>query len=150
MVTTRGVSDDRERIEELEASMAVLKAHVVTYDQVRDIEIVQRELSDTLNTLSEETKDAMSIIQREFQELKAQVSALQMAIGKVGSSSMDRGKRVKVSELRRYEGARDAKELENFLFDIEQYFQAVHTDSEEDKVAIAAMYLTENAKLWWR
>ena len=96
MVTTRGESDDRERIEELEASVAVLKAHVVTHDQVRDIEVAQRELSDTLNTLSEETRDAMSIIQREFQELKAQVSVLQMAMGRVGSSFVDRGKRAKV------------------------------------------------------
>ena len=64
MVMTRGGSDDRERIEELEASVAALKAHVVTHDQVRDIEAAQRELSDTLNTLSEETRDAMGIIQR--------------------------------------------------------------------------------------
>ena len=38
MVTTRGGSDDRERIEELEVSVAALKAHVVKHDQVRDIE----------------------------------------------------------------------------------------------------------------
>ena len=86
MVTTRGGSEDRERIEELEASVAAIKAHVVTHDQVRDIEAAQRELSDTLNTLSEETRDAMSIIQTEFQELKAQVSVLQMAMGRVGCS----------------------------------------------------------------
>ena len=48
MVTTRGGSDNRERIEELEASVVALKAHVVTHDQVRDIEAAQRELSDTL------------------------------------------------------------------------------------------------------
>ena len=100
--------------------------------------------------MSEETRDAMGIIQREFQELKAQVSVLQMAIGRVGSSSMDRGKRAKVLEFRRYERARDAKELENFLFDMEQYFRAVRTDSEEDKVAMVAMYLAGDAKLWWR
>ena len=41
-------------------------------------------------------------------------------------------------------GARDAKELENFLFDIEQYFRAMHTDLEKDKVA---MYLARDAKL---
>ena len=64
MVTTRDGSDDRERIEELEASVVALKAHVVTHNQVRDIEVAQRELFDTLNTLSEETKDAISIIQR--------------------------------------------------------------------------------------
>ena len=60
-----------------------------------------------------------------------------MAVGRVGSSSEDRGKRAKVSEPKRYEGARDAKELENFLFDMEQYFRAVHTDSEEDKVNVS-------------
>ena len=149
MVTTRGGSEDRERIEELEASVAALKAHVVTHDQVRDIEAAQRELSDTLNTLSEETRDTMGIIQREFQELKTQVSVLQMAVGRVGSSSGDRGKRVKVPEPKRYEGARDAKDLENFLFDMEQYFRAVRTDSEEDMVAMDAMYLAGDAKLWW-
>ena len=117
---------------------------------MRDIEAVQRELSDTLNTLSEETKDAMSIIEREFEELKAQVSVLQMAMGRVSSSSMDRGKRAKVPKPRCYEGARDTKELENFLFDIEQYFRVVHTDSKEDKVAMVAMYLAGDAKLWWR
>ena len=90
----------------------------------------------------------MSIIQREFQELKAQVSVLQMAMGRVGFSSANRGKRAKVPESKRYEGARDAKELENFLFDIEQYFRAVQTNSEEDKVAMAAMYLAGDAKLW--
>ena len=103
-----------------------------------------------LNTLSEETKDAMSIIQREFQELNAQVSVLQMAIGRVGFSFVDRGKRAKVPEPRCYEGAKDAKELENFFFDIEQYFRIVHTDSEEDKVAMVAIYLAGGAKLWWR
>ena len=53
-------------------------------------------------------------------------------------------------EPKRYEGARDAKELENFLFDMEQYFRAERTDSKEDKVAMAAMYLAGDAKLWWR
>ena len=68
----------------------------------------------------------------------------------VGSSSTDRGKRAKVLEPKRCEGARDAKEIENFMFDMEQYFWAVRTDSEEDKVAMAAMYLVGDAKLWWR
>ena len=49
-----------------------------------------------------------------------------------------------------YGGARDAKELENFLFDMEQYFRATRPDSEDTKVSIATMYLNGDAKLWWR
>ena len=45
---------------------------------------------------------------------------------------------------------RDAKELENFLFNIEQYFRVVKPDSEEEKVNMTTMYLSGDAKLWWR
>ncbi|KAK3032777.1 hypothetical protein RJ639_035722 [Escallonia herrerae] len=55
-----------------------------------------------------------------------------------------------VPEPKSYRGARDAKELENFLFDIEQYFRAIRVDSEATKVSMATMYLVGDAKLWWR
>ncbi|KAK3019065.1 hypothetical protein RJ639_004352 [Escallonia herrerae] len=58
--------------------------------------------------------------------------------------------RPRVPEPKSYGGARDAKELENFLFDIEQYFRAIRVDSEATKVSMAAMYLVGDAKLWWR
>ncbi len=32
---------------------------------------------------------------------------------------------------------------------MEQYFKAVHAD-EEEKLTISSMYLTADAKLWWR
>ena len=50
-------------------------------------------------------------------------------------------------EPRSYGGARDAKELENFLFNIEQYFRVVRPDSEDTKIMLATMYLTGDAKL---
>ena len=44
-------------------------------------------------------------------------------------------------------GTRDAKEVENFLFDIEQSFQMVQPDSEDAKVAMATMCLFGDAKV---
>ena len=58
--------------------------------------------------------------------------------------------RVKISKPKHYFGERDAKLLENFLFDMEQYFQAVRAESKEIKVSMATMYLSGDAKLWWR
>ena len=58
--------------------------------------------------------------------------------------------RVKMPEPKHYFGERDAKLLENFLFDMEQYFLAVRAESEEIKVSMATMYLSGDAKLWWR
>ncbi|KAH7838926.1 hypothetical protein Vadar_032804 [Vaccinium darrowii] len=56
---------------------------------------------------------------------------------------------MKVPEPKAFGGAQNAKELENFLWDMEQYFPAAHVP-EVERVTITAMYLTEDAKLWWR
>ena len=49
-----------------------------------------------------------------------------------------------------YGGARESKELENFLFDMEQYFHVVRLESKEVKVTTTTMYLISDAKLWWQ
>ncbi|KAA0063955.1 uncharacterized protein E5676_scaffold1415G00550 [Cucumis melo var. makuwa] len=49
-----------------------------------------------------------------------------------------------------FNGNRDAKELENFIFDMEQYFKAGGTTSEETKITLAFIHLSNDAKLLWR
>ncbi|KAA0065559.1 uncharacterized protein E5676_scaffold1212G00220 [Cucumis melo var. makuwa] len=58
--------------------------------------------------------------------------------------------RVKIPEPKPFCGARDAKALENYIFDLDQYFRATNTVTEEAKVTLATMHLSEDAKLWWR
>jgi hypothetical protein len=45
--------------------------------------------------------------------------------------------------------ARSSKELENFLWDMEQYFSVMKI-SVAEQVNLTVMYLTGDAKLWWR
>ncbi|TYK09013.1 senescence-specific cysteine protease sag39 [Cucumis melo var. makuwa] len=58
--------------------------------------------------------------------------------------------RVKILKPKPFCGPRDAKVLENYIFDLEQYFKATNTVTEEAKVTLATMHLSEDAKLWWR
>ncbi|TYK21292.1 uncharacterized protein E5676_scaffold1775G00070 [Cucumis melo var. makuwa] len=58
--------------------------------------------------------------------------------------------KVKVPEPKPFCGVRDAKTLENYIFNLEQYFKATNTVTEEAKVTLATMHLSEDAKLWWR
>ena len=58
--------------------------------------------------------------------------------------------KIKISEPKPFCGARDAKALENFIFDFEQYFKATNIVAEEAKVMLATMHLSEDAKLSWR
>jgi hypothetical protein len=57
--------------------------------------------------------------------------------------------KLKVPEPKAFAGVRSAKELENFLWDMEQYFRAARIP-EAEKLTVTTMYLTGDAKLWWR
>ncbi|KAE8699135.1 Flowering locus K-like proteiny domain [Hibiscus syriacus] len=151
MVGTRSSgSVDQNRIESLEAEVAALKAGMISEDRVRVIELAQAQLSEALNELKAEAQNAISSVLESFDELKAQVNLIQLAVGNLGSGIVDKSQRVKVPGPQRFGGTRDAKELENFLFDMEQYFKVMQANSEEDKVSMASMYLAGDAKLWWR
>ena len=43
---------------------------------------------------------------------------------------------------------RDSKELDNFLWKIEQYFEAIALKDEVAKVRTATLYLTDTTTLW--
>ncbi|KAA0053377.1 uncharacterized protein E6C27_scaffold428G00350 [Cucumis melo var. makuwa] len=55
--------------------------------------------------------------------------------------------KVKILEPKSFYGERDVKALENFIFDLEQYFKATNTVIQEAKVTLATMHLFEDAKL---
>ncbi|KAJ7963972.1 Senescence-specific cysteine protease sag39 [Quillaja saponaria] len=89
----------------------------------------------------------------ELGELNTKVNITMRAVGNDNHNPYAEGvgqRRMKVPKPRAFGRARDAKELEKFLFDMEQYFRAVRMDSEEAKVTTATMYLAGDAKLWWR
>ena len=57
--------------------------------------------------------------------------------------------KVNIPEPKAFSGARSAKELENFIWDMDQYFTTARV-SDADKLNITTMYLTGDAKLWRR
>ncbi|KAK4382003.1 hypothetical protein Sango_2915400 [Sesamum angolense] len=75
----------------------------------------------------------------------AEVNLLKRVVGR----DEDRApmSRVKAPNLKPF-GARSAKELENFLWDMETYFQVARI-LEAEKVSITSIYLTGDVKLWW-
>eukprot|EP00253_Pinus_taeda_P018057 PITA_18057 len=56
---------------------------------------------------------------------------------------------VKVKEPESYDGARSAKVLGNFLWDMEQYLERLNLPKGKAQVKVAAQFLTNDAKMWW-
>ena len=57
---------------------------------------------------------------------------------------------MKVKERESYDGTRNAKTLGNFLWDMEQYLERLSLPDGETQVKVAAQFLTNDAKMWWR
>ena len=64
------------------------------------------------------------------------------------SSNADASPKVRVSDHKSFNGNCNAKELENFLWDMEQFFKAASVPYLE-KFSITNMYLMGDVKLWW-
>ena len=67
------------------------------------------------------TTQKLEGLQKENENLCAELVVLCRAVGTLSSSRVESSK-VKIPEPKAFSGARSAKELENFIWDMEQYF----------------------------
>lgn len=133
----------RERVARLESIIGPVDADGVESISTRmdDLhESVQR-LETMLNEFSEEMRARLSL-------LEADMTLVKRTVAEIPGETVSNGK-MKVPEPKAFNGARSAKELENFLWDMEQYFAAARIPDVE-QVTFTSMYLSGDAKLWWR
>ena len=119
-----------------------------------EITVLNSELDECRHVIQEMAgvfgNDSIADMRRDMEQMSIQIGLLQRAVGSTPMVAHDPGARLRIPEPKAYSGERDAKEVENFLFDMEQYFLAADVRDEARKVATATMYLTGDAKLWWR
>ncbi|KAL0456008.1 UNVERIFIED_CONTAM: hypothetical protein Slati_0940000 [Sesamum latifolium] len=134
-------------------------------ETVMSLEVKVFALEAEITGLSPELEDCQQVIRewagafggggiadmrRDMEQMSIQIGLLQRAVSNTPVVAHDVGARLWIPEPKAYSGARDAKEVENFLFDMEQYFLAANIEDETRKVSTVIMYLTGDAKLWWR
>ncbi|GMP82754.1 hypothetical protein CsSME_00036927 [Camellia sinensis var. sinensis] len=134
----------RERIELLEQHMDhmdVMAASLANLEQrFHDLEQTHGP------TQGQDFEDIVTELRLEIEDLGGRVGVLTRAFGNAPGGGME-FTRVRVLEPRAYGGARDAKELGNFLLAMEQYFKAVKTDAEETRIFMATMYLSSTIRI---
>ena len=102
--------------------------------------------------LMETIRDKVLVMTEEFQErtrsLEGEIVLLNRAMvqGTPSTSNLPLAK-VRVPEPKPFGDVRNAKDLKNFLWDMEQYFIAARIPIGE-QVTITTMYLSGDAKLW--
>ena len=102
-----------DRLDALSVEIAVIRNEI--YDQ-RDVVLIRvKELATTLDAQGSATWETQSQFETEISLLKKAMHGLPRE-GEVAT-------KVKVPEPKPFNGARSAKDLENFFWDMEQYFK---------------------------
>ncbi|XP_031131542.1 uncharacterized protein LOC116032935 [Ipomoea triloba] len=117
--------------------------------EVRDLAVRLKALETYIQTLQEAARDDIEHLREDNASLKVEIGLMKLAVasGRAVPSGPSAG--FKVPEPKAFGGARNSKELENFLWDMEEYFRVAGVPDCE-KVALTSMYLSGDAKLWWR
>ena len=124
----------RERLSRLEAMLGVPQSDAA--------EPLWSQVENSLAILVP-LQEALAMVQQQLEEMKFDIRLLKTVLQ--NPSRGDATVKMKVPDPKPFNGMRNAKDLENFLWDMEQYFKAAHAP-EEEKVSIISMYLVGDAK----
>ncbi|KAF3780593.1 hypothetical protein EJ110_NYTH38817 [Nymphaea thermarum] len=107
-------------------------------EQMAESVATSRSLSDLVKTLQDEVAELRASNQRLLRTSSA------------SSGGHERISRVDVQRPAKYDGSRDARALDNFLFQVDYYMDLQNVVDEDLKIKTAAMLLDGDAVAWWR
>ncbi|TYK14476.1 uncharacterized protein E5676_scaffold186G001430 [Cucumis melo var. makuwa] len=119
--------------------------------RVNELDSSQKTLLEMINDMSGDFRATLDVVWNEIVDVNIRLSLTMRAMAnQVPVGGTVPVTKVKVPEPKPFCVVRDAKALENFIFDLEQYFKVTNTVTKEAKVTLTTMYVYEDAKLWWR
>lgn len=80
-------------------------------------------------------------------ELRQELKACKALLGG-GLLVVQPSSKVDIPKLKERKGQRNAQDFNNFVWGMEQYFQATNIANDGKKINTASMYLTDSACLW--
>uniref|UniRef100_A0A803N1K7 Ty3 transposon capsid-like protein domain-containing protein n=1 Tax=Chenopodium quinoa TaxID=63459 RepID=A0A803N1K7_CHEQI len=99
--------------------------------------------------MREEFTGELLALKKENELLKEELTLLKRTTV-AGGATIQAGPKVEIPKPPKYHGKRDAREIDNFLWSMERYFEAVHLEEDASKINVVTMYLGDDAILWWR
>ncbi|CAL1356773.1 unnamed protein product [Linum trigynum] len=88
-------------------------------------------------------------MKEEIGDLKCEVTLVKRAMAN-GHAAVQATSTMDIPRPKSLKGSMNARELENFLWSLEQYFKALGIRDENTKVKNAPLYLSDVDMLWWR
>ncbi|KAK3042477.1 hypothetical protein RJ639_000201 [Escallonia herrerae] len=146
----------------LEIAMADVKDHVGMVEQnlqtledhiLEELESLKRAVG-AQDELRERFTELFNSLQEQLDEVKVGVEEIRQdgAMCKrtiAGGAVVTPSPSLDTPKPKEFRGKRDAKELDNYIWHMERYFEGASITDEKTKVRTATLYLTDTATLWW-
>ncbi|KAL2497493.1 Uncharacterized protein Adt_23043 [Abeliophyllum distichum] len=147
----------KQRLDALDGQSTRLCDVVETFEKmfktaktdIREMNI-QLDESWTMYTAMNDDVALLPDLREKIEAMRLQLRILHRVVDNGQVPTQEYAPRLKILELHTYRRTRDAKEVENFLFDIEQYFLGANIEDEARRITTATIYLGGDAKLLWQ
>lgn len=107
-------------------------------------------LANEVNELRQYAQREIDALRKEMQGIRSEYRAHQRVGSSASTSVTPTVTGLKVPKPAMYEGIRSATVVENFLFGLDQYFEAMGVVDDAAKIGNAPNFLRDAAQLWWR
>nr|XP_028950692.1 uncharacterized protein LOC114821710 [Malus domestica] len=147
--TVSGVSELRERAVEVQD---VAKSKPKLKDLQASMETMEERLEKVERTILEfDTRLDEDVVDKEEIQTMVDNEAVvkQFVQGPREIKALD-SKVIDSFKPKSYNGKREAKELDTFVWNVERYFKYLKLEDDESKISTATMFLADNALMWWR
>ncbi|GJX16759.1 RNA-directed DNA polymerase, eukaryota [Tanacetum coccineum] len=173
----RGTSKDvvaslDQRVAGVETSMAELKNQVEGLEGLdSDFTSMRDDFRVALNTLSGDLKreihdlrdsfmgeitkiredfgEEASTLHQVIDDLQADMALCKQSLAS-GGGNTNHGPKIDVPKSSSFVGKREARAVDDFLWEMEQYLEGVNMVDDASKINMATRYLKDTAALWWR
>lgn len=163
----RGASKDvmssfDKRLAGVETSVSELKTQVEGLDGLdTEFMTMKDDFREVINTLSGEFKreinglkelfiGKISNIEKTIEDLQADVVLCKRSMANGGGNVGNNAPKIDVPKPSPFVGKREARAVDDFLWDMEQYLEGVNITDDDIKIKMATRYLKDTAALWWR
>uniref|UniRef100_A0A803MT59 Ty3 transposon capsid-like protein domain-containing protein n=1 Tax=Chenopodium quinoa TaxID=63459 RepID=A0A803MT59_CHEQI len=150
--------DMTDSVGKVENEVSALKGQLGELDdRLEEVSLDAQSLADQafekmmgeMAKMREEFTGELLALKKENELLKEELTSLKRTTV-AGGATIQVGPKVEIPKPPKYHGKRDAREIDNFLWSIERYFEAVHLEEDASKINAVTMYLGDDAILWWR
>ncbi|KAE8689123.1 hypothetical protein F3Y22_tig00110943pilonHSYRG00133 [Hibiscus syriacus] len=149
-----------DRYNEVQETQDSVKSCLEKVESVEDVlrEETQALISELTENVEERTRGLESMylamraeIMWEVKELKSEMLVYKAVVlnGVTGEAQAPRP-RIDVPKPKEYKGSRNAQDVENFIWGMEQFFRGMGIEDDTTKVNVTSNYLNDVSMLWWR